>query len=162
MGTIHGITGKMYIYMVDLHSRDILVESTQIRWFSRWSGGGGWSFSSKKTGRLESTQIRWFSWQSGVRLVHWNGGWFKGYISKWELENNSGQPNKSKQHVWGSLRKSINLLSFLLDSCEGELKSMKGWWWVRTNQDDHKSVWQRFWVLIRQCLELRLNRQPAR
>jgi hypothetical protein len=30
------------------------------------------------------------------------------------------------------------------------LKSMKGWWWVRTNHANHNSMWQRFWLLIRQ------------
>ncbi len=43
-------------------SRDILhkakgitgIESTQIRWFSRWSGGGGWSSRAKLSGGQES------------------------------------------------------------------------------------------------------------
>ncbi len=79
-----------------MHSRDILhkakritlIESTQIRWFSKWSDEEGWSLlseakslktSSKKAIRLESTQIRWFSWYPGKRLVYVTGGWLKGY-----------------------------------------------------------------------------------
>jgi hypothetical protein len=34
-------------------------------------------------------------------------------------------------------------------------------WWVRTNQADHKSMWQQFWILMRQCSGLSLNRQPC-
>ncbi len=44
------------------HSKDILlqakgitgIESTQIRWFSRWSGGGGWSGRAYLSGGQES------------------------------------------------------------------------------------------------------------
>ncbi len=34
-------------------------------------------------------------------------------------------------------------------------------WWVRTNQADHKSMWKQFWILMRQCSGLSLNRQPC-
>jgi hypothetical protein len=50
--------------------RIILIESTKIRWFSKWSIGGGWNLlleaKSLKTTlseviRLETTKIKWFS-----------------------------------------------------------------------------------------------------
>jgi hypothetical protein len=42
-----------------LHKRRriILIESTKIRWFSRWSGGGGWSFLLEAK-NLKTTQVR--------------------------------------------------------------------------------------------------------
>jgi hypothetical protein len=65
-----------------------LIESTQIRRFSRWSGGGGWSLLSEakslKTSsrdhqaRVQSTQIRWCSWWPGGRLVRISEGQTQG------------------------------------------------------------------------------------
>jgi hypothetical protein len=55
----------------------IRLDSTQIRWFSRWPGEDAelcelwpkdtqWNnLGSRRAIRLESTQIRWFSWWSG-------------------------------------------------------------------------------------------------
>jgi hypothetical protein len=36
----------------------ILIESTQIRWFSRWSGGGGWSGRSEAQRRPRVSKLR--------------------------------------------------------------------------------------------------------
>jgi hypothetical protein len=61
----------------------ILIEFTKIRWFSRWSDGGGWSLLSEakslKTAQVRSsdssdTKIRWFSWWPGRRLDRLPGG----------------------------------------------------------------------------------------
>ncbi len=44
----------------------ILIESTKIRWFTRQSGGGGWSFLSEVKS-LRTTQVRSSGW-STLRL----------------------------------------------------------------------------------------------
>ncbi len=38
---------------------DVLVVSTQIRWFSRWSGGGGWSGRAEAQQRLRVSKLGW-------------------------------------------------------------------------------------------------------
>jgi hypothetical protein len=49
-----------------------------------------------------------------------NGGRFKGYIlCGRSSENNSKQPDNTKQQANGSLRKRVNFLSLSKGSCEG-------------------------------------------
>ncbi len=101
-----------------------LIESTQIWWFSRWSGEGGWSLlleaKSLKTGardhqaQVHSEQmVHVMARQEGVCIsggqtqrLHsfkWNSKGFK--TLKWELENNSRQPkNLTENRLSGSLK----------------------------------------------------------
>ncbi len=132
----------MYIYMVEPSFWDFfkervagisywsLIDSIQIRWFSRRSGGRGWSFlleakslgtNSKKTGRLESTQISWFSWQSGKWLVCVNRGRLKGYIlwgrsnERWKttLDSQANLSNRPKAAYEKESTYSLSLVRFL-------------------------------------------------
>jgi hypothetical protein len=84
-----------------------LIESTQIKWFSKWSDGEGWSLlseakslktTSKKAIRLESTQIRWFSWYPCKRLVYVTGGWLKGY-TLWGCSSESWKTTVDSQEI---------------------------------------------------------------
>jgi hypothetical protein len=62
-------------------------------------------------------------------------------------------PNNPKQQANGSQRKRVNLLSLFLSRVlvKGVVEvDEKRWSRVRTYQTDHKSMWQRFWVLIKQ------------
>jgi hypothetical protein len=44
---------------------------------------------------------------------------------------------------------------------DGRSWSQWRWWWVRTSQADHKSMWQHFGVLRVKCQEANLNRWPC-
>ncbi len=75
---------------------------------------------------------------------------------RWELENDSWQP----RHLTGN-GQSDSLYKSQLTLSRGVWwrESCCWWtWWMRTNQADHRSMWQPFWVLRKPCLELSLNR----
>ncbi len=128
-----------------------LIESTQTWWFSRWSGGGGWS------GRAIAQRRTWVSklglkgpspttipmrWQSR-RPGRGQGGRVKGLLSpgstrRGELENSSRQPRGLiKLGQKGSpLEKCFTAtMKELLTLSRGwwsrELLMTMRWWWVR-------------------------------
>ncbi len=137
------------------HSRDILlqakgitgIESTQIRWFSRWSGGGAGpvEHSSAEAKSLKTKG------QGTVRLPpQW---------ATTEAVRREGQrPNKGLlswqlrkiwlEAQWGKRPKKKDAYSMLQSwSCR------RGWcwgwwsqWWVRTRIANHRSVWQRYGI----------------
>ncbi len=147
----------MYIYMVEPSFWDFfkervagissLIESIQIRWFSRRSGGRGWSFlleakslktNSKKTGRLESTQISWFSWQSGKWLVCVNRGRLKGYIL-WGRSNKSWKTTLESQANWATGQRQPMKKSQLTFSLSRKVlvKEELKWW---RNDDEWEPI----------------------
>jgi hypothetical protein len=61
---------------------------------------------------------------------------------------------------WGP----VKLITSPCDSIsvmDGRSWSRWRWWWVRTSQADHKSMWQHFGVLRVKCQEASLNRRPS-
>jgi hypothetical protein len=76
---------------------------------------------------------------------------------KWELENNSRQPEDLTEN-----RQSDSLNNSQLTLSQGDYKEASccwwWWWWVRTNQASHRSMQRRFWVLMNPCSELSLSR----
>ncbi len=148
-------------------SRDILhqakgitgIESTQIRWFSRWSGGGGWS-GREKLSRGQEPQTKgqgtirlppqWATTKAARRgargqnkeLLSWQ------FTKETELKaaltgstrRAKGSPPKKAQRL-----KRKDAYSRLQScSCWGEWWR---WWWgcwrMRTRSANHKSMWQR-------------------
>ncbi len=115
-----------------------LIESTQIRMFSKWSGGRGWSLlseakslkTSSRDHQAQVDSIRWFSWWPGVRLVHVNEDQTRRLYSlmmlKWELENNSWQPETEPRTgkllvAWGLMKEELLMMKMSY--------SNPGYWW---------------------------------
>ncbi len=112
------------------------IKSTQIRWFSRWSGGGGWSSRALLSGGQES-QVKG---QEDVRLPH---QWATTEATRrgarrpnkellsWQLT----QRKQSLKHDWKQwLRKKKDAYS-TLQSWSFRRGWCRGWWsrwWIRT------------------------------
>ncbi len=80
----------------------------------------------------------------------------------WELENNSRQPsNLEAIGKWQPKEKSLFTLSPVRFLWWGIWCRWKWWWFVKANQTDYKSMWQCFWVLMKQGSGIRLNRWPC-
>jgi hypothetical protein len=84
---------------------------------------------------------------------------------KRELDNSS-KPNWIKgkrqpaREITPPLRKSYSLL-LLVMFADGRRWSRWRWWWVRTSQARHKSMWQRFGVKRVKRQKASLNRKPS-
>ncbi len=125
-------------------SRDILhraegitlIESTQIRWFSRWSGEGGWSLVLEAKS-LKTNSKAYQTWVHSDQMVLVIARWKAGPCERrpnlratssddlrWELGNNSRKPrNLTKNRQSDSLQESS--YSFLRGSDDSPLVSMK-------------------------------------
>jgi hypothetical protein len=141
-----------------------LTKSTQIRLFSRWSGGGGWSGRAEDQRRPRVSKLRTkglSDYHSSEAVVEAARRGASGSIrratlttsllKKEELKTNSlldwnrakGSLPEKKHH--GYKKKRTLTLNF------GCCCRREGWWrwrcrWMRTRHADHKSMWQRFGV----------------
>jgi hypothetical protein len=97
-------------------------------------------------------------------------GRIKGYsretaTQKRELDNSS-KPNwikgkrKPAREKTPQIRKSYSFFLRVM-LADGRCWSQWRWWWVRTSQANHKSMWQSYGVLGVQHRKASLNRQPS-
>ncbi len=145
-------------------SRDILhqakgitlIESTQIRWFSRWAGGGGWPSRAKLSGGQESQTkgqgTVWLPLKWAIAEAARQGpeGQIKDYSydillteKRWSTRGAKGSGQTKAPRL---KRKMLTLGSRIC--CCGMLCCWC-WWrcrWLRTRHANHKSIWQRFGV----------------
>jgi hypothetical protein len=165
------IVGKLWVPTE--HSRDILqqvkgiilVESIQILWFLRWSGGGGWSGRAVAQLRPRVSKLRW----KKLSDYHFNVTAVK------EARQGASGPKKRSTLPTCILKKGELGNSFKLDWKGPKIaRQMKRttekkrriaysysrwryrwdkwrrwrWWWVRSSRANHKSMWQHFGVLM--------------
>jgi hypothetical protein len=82
-------------------------------------------------------------------------GWGKGYSNEsWKKTLGSQKPNR-KWAEWQPKQEST--YSFSWCWWRGSCCRWR-WLWVRTSQADHRSMWQRFWVLQDSYCELNIRR----
>jgi hypothetical protein len=143
----------------------ILIESTQIRCFMRWSGGGGWS------SRTEAQRMPRVSKLRAKGLPDYNSN---EKVVEAARQGASG-PNKgllswhvySKKESWKAAlgltikgQKAAHQRKSTTDKkeriacskskwwCRWEKwRRWRWWWWVRTSRANHNSMWQHFGVL---------------
>ncbi len=134
-----------------------LIESTQIRWFSRWSDEGGWSGRDVAQHRPRDSKLG----LKGPSDCHSNeilvkaasrgasgpskGQLSQGIYSRGELDNNSkpkrtkAKGNPPEKHFTASKKELLTLSRG--DSEEESCWWRWQWWWVRTSWANHKSMW---------------------
>ncbi len=155
----------------------ILIESTQIRSFSRWSGGGGWFGRAVAQQRLRISKLRAKDFPTTTQMRQQSR----------QPEGGPVGPNKGllSWHVYSKRRAGKQLLVWLKKGqkaarqiksitdkkeriaysnsgwwCRWEKWRQWRWWWVRTSRANHKSMWQRFGVLRVQHQKVGYNRWP--
>ncbi len=129
----------------------IRLDSTQIRWFSRWPGEDAelcelwpkdtqWNnLSSRRAIRLDSTQIRWFSWWSGREA------WTEGQGDQWpkmlkkKLIVALGCQGTYVNRQSDSPKKDATY-SFSGDVKMGECCRLSGCRWVQTGTEKYRCV----------------------
>jgi hypothetical protein len=136
----------------------ILIESTQIRWFSRWSGGVGWSGRFEAQWRPRISKLRakglsdYHSNEIVVEAARWGPvGPIKRLVSR---HVNSKRGADMQLLVWlkkgkkaARQRKSTSdkkeRISYSNSGwwCRWEKWRWWRWWWVRTSHANHKSMW---------------------
>jgi hypothetical protein len=135
-----------------MHSRDILHQATQIRWFSRRSGGGGWSGRAitKWRPRVSKLGLKGLSDshsnETAVKTARRKAsGPNKGLLS-WNIflkeRAVSCKPNRIKgkrkpaREKTLRIRKSYSLFLRVMFA-DGRCWSRWRWWWVRTSRANH-------------------------
>ncbi len=128
-----------------------LIEFTQIKRFSRWSGGGGWSLllqaKSLKTNlsdhqardRSDQMVLVTASREAGLCERRPNSRLQSQMMLKWELENNSWQSRSLTKTGWVRAKTRVNLL-FLVGSGE---------WRVVVDEDDDE--WEPIKLILGPC-----------
>ncbi len=159
MGSYYALKG----YSASSQRRIILVKSTQIRWFLRRSGGGGWSCRPVAQRRPTVSKIglkglsNYHSNETVVEAARWGASGLNKratlteYLLKKREPDNSSKPNWTRAK--GSLpEKNTTSKNELLILTPGNVADWRSWsrwwwWWVRTSQANQKSMWQCFRVL---------------
>ncbi len=155
----------------------ILIESTQIRWFSRLSGGEGWSSRAEAQQRPRVSKLM----AKGLSDYHSNetvveaarpgaSGPNKGLLSRHVYLKRSAE---KQQFVWlkkgqkAATREKAPQIKKerIADSNSGWRCWWEKWrrwrrWWVRTCRANHKSMWQHFGVLRVKGQKAGLNGRP--
>jgi hypothetical protein len=136
-----------------------LIESTEIRWFSRWSGGGSWSGRAEAQRRPRLSKLRakrlsdYHSSEAVVEAARRGASGLNKratlttyLLKKGELKSSSlldWKGQKAAHQRKGTTDKKERTLTLNSRCC----CRREGWWWcrcrwVRTRHADHKSMWQ--------------------
>ncbi len=136
----------------------VLVESSQIRRFSRRSGGGGWSCRALAQQRLRFSKVglkRLSDYHFNQTVVE-SARWGASVLNKRDTlteyllkkESRTTALSLTRHRAKGSLPEKNTtvkkeLLTLTLGNvADGRSWSRWWWWWVRTSQANHKSMWQ--------------------
>ncbi len=158
----------------------ILVESTQIRWFLKWSGREGWSGRAitQRRPRVSKLGLKGLSdYHSNETAVEAARRGANGpnkratlttcFTQKRELENKRAEKGqKAARQMKSTMTEKKEFLTLTPgDDADGiRWRWWRWWWWrwwwVRTSWANHKSMWQRFGVLRVTRQKVDLNRRP--
>ncbi len=167
------------------HSRDILqqakgiilIESTQIIWFPRWSGEGGWSCRAEAQRRPRVSKLRakgLFDYHSNETVVEaarqCASGLNKGLLSRHVYSQRRAEKQllvwlkkgqkAARQRKSTTDKKERIAYSNSRLPCRWEKWRWWRWWWVGISCVNHKSMWQHFRVLRVKNQKVGLNRRP--
>jgi hypothetical protein len=146
----------------------ILVESTQIRWFSRWSGRGGWSgwVAAQQRPRVSKLRLKGLSDyhcnETVVEAARWGAtGPKKGLLSRhvcskkeiWKATLNLTEKGQNAAYQIKSTTDKKEKIAYYNSRwrCRCEKWRQWRWWWARASWGNHKSMLQCFRVLRVKC-----------